>query len=93
MFTEFIASKFTAHNPEYLSDFDQPKGIEREDKFNLYTTKTFIGKKRHSNRKCTFIGEGGGMEVLAVHGGYQKVCTEFLFLHSNFALAGEWFFE
>ncbi len=68
MFTEFIASKFTAYNPEYLSDFDQPKGSEREVKFNLHTTKTFIGKKRSSNRKCTFIGEGGG-EKLSLGGG------------------------
>ncbi len=68
MFTEFIDSTLTAHNPEYLIDIGQPKGSEREDKFNIHTTKTFIGKNRRSNRKCTFIGEGGG-EKLSLGGG------------------------
>ncbi len=68
MFTAFIASKFTAQNPEYLSDFDQPKGSEREDKVNIYTTKTFIDTKRISVNKCTF-------NTLASHGVYG--CAEF----------------
>ncbi len=39
---------FTTISLEYLSDLAQPKESEREDKVNLYTTKTFIDTKRAS---------------------------------------------
>ncbi len=45
-----------------LSDFAQPKGSEREHKFNLHTTKTFIDTKNAVAIESihSMLGRGGG---------------------------------